>query len=815
MPLTNLLLQLTSFIGREQEMSDIKSLLKRSRLVTLTGMGGSGKTRLAVQTARALNESFAEGVWFVNLAPIHEPALLPQLVAAAFGLRPAADQPPLETLLGFVRSKNLLLILDNCEHLTEACRQLAYDFLSQAPDLRILATSREPLAAAGETIYPVSGLAWPSASRLQEDDPQKVLQYDAVQLFVERAREIAPIFAITPDNARPIVEICRRLDGLPLALELASSWVNILTVQEIAGRIHDRLALQISGQNRDLEPRHRTLRAAIDWSYTLLQADDQALLARLAIFQGGCTLEGIEAVCYCGEIAAAAVLERISSLVRKSLVVAETSGRTQARYRMLETIRAYALEKLEEAGEMSQLSDRHLDFYLLKAEEAAPKLNEAYQQLWLNVLEEEHENLRAALAWSLENGRIEQGLRIATALIRFWEIRGYVQEGLLWYERLLNQADETTSAVVHANALAYASFLAMFLNDAPASLAYGQKAVAVAEAAGDEGREVLAIALAGYASGARVSGDYQTAFRLEERIVALSRETPEQVFFLGMALLALGSVAIELDDFETARTSFDESLAIALEAGDSFRIAHALNALGDLARCEQRYEDAQTSYEKSTALLREIDARHDLASVLQNLGHTYLHLGAVDRGQAFFAESLALHQAQHNVPGIVECLIGYAAAALLRGETAAGARLLGAAAAIGGRRTAAASVWQGTRMEYDHYLNLARDNLSKSEFQFEQTAGRAMTLEQVLVYAQNLPPKTPISSNFKAKADGLTAREREIAALIGQGKTNGEIAGELVVSKRTIETHVSHILSKLELSSRGQIMRWAIDQGLA
>jgi len=254
---------------------------------------------------------------------------------------------------------------------------------------------------------------------------------------------------------------------------------------------------------------------------------------------------------------------------------------------------------------------------------------------------------------------------------------------------------------------------------------------------------------------------------------------------------------------------------MAREAGDSFRTAHALNGLGDLARCEQRYEDAQISYEKSSALLREIGAQHDLASVLHNLGHTCLHLGAVERGQALFVESLALQQEQQNVPGIVECLIGYAAVALLRGEVAAGARLLGAAESGGGTRTAAASVWHATRLEYDYYRDMARANLADDEFQSELAAGRAMTLDQAVAFAQNLPPIPQIPALSRPLADGLTVREREVAALIGQGKTNSEIAAEFVVSKRTIETHVSHILSKLGFSSRGQIMRWAIDQGLA
>ena len=821
---TNFPVQLTSFIGREREIADVKRLLFSSHLVTLTGAGGSGKTRLAIQIANTVSESFADGVWLVDLAPLHEPALVPQLVAQAVGLRPAADQPLLETLLSFVRSKQLLLILDNCEHLSEACARLAQGLLSQAPELRILATSRVALAIAGETIYLVSGLVWPvfdgeairdGQSRL---DLQELMGYDAVRLFVERARASSPNFSLTSENAWSTVEICRRLDGLPLALELASARVNVLTVEEITTRLNDRFTLLISAQRTGFEPRHHTLRAAIDWSYDLLTAEEQTLLSRLAVFEAGCTLDTVEAICTGEGLAAEHILDRISSLVSKSLVVADTIGRTQARYRLLETIREYAREKLDEAGEAARLRDCHLDLFLARAEEAAPKLNEAYQQLWLNWLEGEHDNLRAALAWALESGQVEAGLRITTSLVRFWEIRGFVQEGLAWFKRLLAQADERISLVVHAHALASASFLAMFLGDASTTMAYGREAVALAEAAGDEGSGVLIIALAGLASGARVVGDYHTAFSLEEQAIQLLRETPEQPFFLGMALLAHGGVAIELGAYNTARASLDESLVIAREAGDAFRIAHALNSIGDLARCEQKYEDAQTAYENSVALLREVGAQHDLASVLHNLGHTCLHLGDVERAHALFCESMAAHQALQNVPGMAECLIGFAAIALLRGLPAVGARLLGASATIGGQRTAAASVWQVTRMEYEQYLELARMRLTEAELQAEQATGRGMSLEQAVDYAKNLPLKPGIAlATARSRTetlDSLTGREREIATLIGQGMTNGEIATELVLSKRTVETHVSNILSKLALTGRGQIMRWAIEHGL-
>jgi non-specific serine/threonine protein kinase len=319
------------------------------------------------------------------------------------------------------------------------------------------------------------------------------------------------------------------------------------------------------------------------------------------VFIAGCSLDTAEAVCAGEGIEAGRILDLLSSLVDKSLVIAETTGRAQARYRLLETIREYALDKLDEAGEAARLRDRHLDLFLARAEEAAPKLNDAYQQLWLSWLDGEHDNIRAALAWALEAGRIEAGLRLANAIMGFWEIRGYVPEGLTWFERLFAQADEGISSSVRVNALAFAAFLASFLGHTSATLAYEREAMALAESAGEEGQPLLYFALSAMAAGADAIGDFQTTFALQERVIQLTRASSGDPIFLGMALLVQGGTAIELGDYETARALLGESLTLAREAGDAFRIAYALNWSGDLARCEQNYAEAQTHYEQSVA----------------------------------------------------------------------------------------------------------------------------------------------------------------------------------------------------------------------
>lgn len=587
--------------------------------------------------------------------------------------------------------------------------------------------------------------------------------------------------------------------------------MNVLTVQEIAAHLNDRFAFLTSGQRSGLEPRHHTLRAAIDWSYALLTAEEQTLFCRLAVFAAGFTLDTAEAVCAWEGIGAEHMLDVLSSLVHKSLVVAETTSRAQARYRLLETIRQYALEKLKASPDWTSVHDHYLACYVRLTEEIAPKLREQYQQLWFNWLETEHDNIRAALAWAVEHGRIEEGLRIGTALFAFWQMRAYAHEGSAWFERLLQQADESVTLAARVNALTWLSVLTAMAGDMQASTARGEEAMALCKAAGEENKHLLKVALIGAATAARSAGDYETTYALGRPIIELYRELGDTMSVRTGTLVA-GQMATALGKYDEAHALLDESLALARTATDTVLVGLALQSLGDLARCEGRFAQAGVYYEESMLRLREVGAAHEIAAAQHGLAHAVLHQGHVERALALFRESLAVMRMQEDREGVLKCLMGFAALAAATGLARDSARLYAAAMANEGGKSAAR--WPPDKIEYECYLGQVRATLSDAAFEVEQSAGRALSLEQAVAYAQNMPLISRATPAIREKTDNLTMREREVAVLIAQGKSNGEIAGELVLSKRTVEKHIANILSKLGFTSRAQIVRWAIEHGL-
>jgi predicted ATPase/DNA-binding NarL/FixJ family response regulator len=811
---TNLPVQLTSFIGREGELAEVGHLVSHSRLVTLTGAGGCGKTRLAIQVGSNMSGSFVDGVWLVDFVPLREPDLVPQHVAQTLGLRSSPNQPFNELLLNFARPKQMLLILDNCEHLIAAITQFVQELLTEATALHILATSRQPLAVSGEMIYQVQGLSLPSFDSATALDPENLKQYDAIRLFVERGRAISPHFSITPENASPIIEICRRLDGIPLALELASARLNILTPPQIAKRLDDRFGLLKTRPSAGTITHHQTLRAAIDWSHDLLNAEERTLLCRLAIFDAGFSLDATEGICTEDEITSDRTLDLVASLVDKSLVLAETTGHAEARYRLLETIHEYALEKLTEAGALGHLRDRHLDFFVARTEEIVYKLpSSAYQGLWLNWIDSELDNIRSAMDWALESGQIESGLRLAIALFGFWTSHGSMAEGRSWNERLLAQADEHVPILMRARAAFNAGMLAGFLGDMNAARVHVQTVVALYEATGEEGLQLLALAQGPIQVAAIVNRDFATAYAGAERTVQLLRKVPYDAE-LPMALATQAVAAIGLGKYQHARSLTEEALATAQILKDQeYPIAVITSFLGYLEHCEQNYERAQVLYEEALAALRELRATREEPRVLHSLAHTHLQQGDLEQAYALICESIALYRSQGDLKALGECLIGFGVLAAERGMQAEAVRLLTTGASQG--QSVYLSLLLAEGREYERYLGIARAQLTEREFERAQDEGRSQTLEETIEYALSLPlGSAGSSSNTKDKFGGLTEREREIVALIVQGKRNHEIAEQLVLSRRTVEKHVANILSKLELTSRAQIVRWGMEHHL-
>lgn len=795
---------LTSFVGRQRDLAELRRLVPSSRLVTLTGPAGCGKSRLALRLSSDVAGQYPDGVHWIHLARLSDSTLVLQTVARSLRVPEQPGRPMLATLLDALEHRHLLLVLDNCEHVLAVTSQLAATLLESTP-ISILATSREPLGVSGERRYPVPPMALPSTDL----SPRDMEQYDAIQLFLERARAVVPGFALTDENAPDVATICRRLDGMPLAIELASARVNVLSAWQISARLDDCFRLLTAAAHVTRSP-HPSLRAAIEWSYDLLPEPEQIVLRRFAIFTGGWTFSAAEAVCAGDGIEREQVLELLSALVDKSLVVADTLQLHEARYALLETIRQFAREKLVASADWPVTCDRLIRHILQAAEETEPKLSGPDQQIWLSWIEVEYPNIRAALTLAVERRQIEEGLRIVNALYLYWTIRDDVQEGLAWLDRLLEQADERVALLVRAKALAYAAFMAGFRDRISDQIGYGREAALLAEAAGDEGRTALAWALGALAHGARAAGDVETELDLSRRVIQLRRELGD-TYLLGLALSVYSPTATALGRYEEARAMLDEGLAHLRASGNPYRIAMALNYAGDLARCERKHARAQAAYEESVALLRDLDATRDLASVLHNLGHACLHRGDVGRAHSLFTESLAAQTSQRNTPGVAECLVGFAAIAAVCGLPAAGARLLAAAAAIGGQHIV--SAWPATRMEYEHYLAMVRAGLTEAEFQAQLARGRSLTLEQAVESARTLPLPT-VALRARKKPDDLTARERVVAALIAEGRSNAEIADELFVSKRTVEKHISNILSKLGYSNRAQIVRWALEAGL-
>jgi predicted ATPase/DNA-binding winged helix-turn-helix (wHTH) protein len=686
----NLPAQLNSFVGREREISELKELLGTTRLVTLTSMGGTGKTRLSLQVAADVMDDYPDGVWFVELAPLADELLVPQAVASVLGVKEEAGRPVLEALEKYVKDRQLLLILDNCEHLVRACAELAKKLLQSGRGLQILASSREHLHVAGETNYAVPSLAVPDPLNAASDatceaiNLEALMQYEAVRLFIDRAAAAQPAFQVTRQNATAMADICRRLDGIPLAIELAAARVGALSVENIAVRLSDRFSL-LTGGDKTAMPRQQTLRASIDWSYDLLAERECVLLQRLAVFAGGWTLEAAEAVGAGGGIDESAVLDLLIHLVEKSLVTLEAGGE---RYRLLDTVRQYAQERLNESGEENDARTRYLGFYLALAEKARPELDGPEQGAWLARLDLERENLLSAHAWAgRAEGGATLGLRLVWALKPYWINRGFLGLGQRMTVEALACAGADERSLARCRGLFEAGQIGVFMGRYAEAQGYLEESLAIAREIGDKRRVAVAL-------------------------------QP-----LGMACLGQGDMA-------AARAHLQEALAMARELGNKREILAALYVLAQLLRVEGELNTAEPLYGQGLALARELQDRESIAIGLLNLAMVSIGRGSGDRAWPMLLEALAIAAeigSKRMGQSVLEVSAGLAA---LREEWEYAARFYGAAEAQAGQtglhRDPADEAFLAPRIAQ------AREALAAAAFATAEGAGRALVYEEAM-----------------------------------------------------------------------------------
>ena len=715
----NLPVQPTPLLDRTEPLAAITAWLSRdARVVTLTGPGGTGKTRLAIQVAAELVDAFADGVWFVRLSRLTDPALVIPTIAQTLGLKETSSQSLAELLRAYVADKQLLLVLDNFEQVVEAANGIA-DLLEASQGLRALVTSRTPLRLRGEREYPLVPLALPD--RRQPLSPDRLSQYAALALFIERASAVRPDFTVTATNAPAITEICARLDGLPLAIELAAARVKLLPPEALLARLSSRLGL-LTGGARDLEPRQQTMRAAIAWSEQLLTPVEQTLFQRLAVFVDGCALEAAEAVCAAPEGATTLeldLLDGLSMLVEHSLVRQREEG-GEPRFDMLHVIREYALERLEtrDGGrEAEALRRAHAEYYLALVEQAEPELAGPDAAVWLDRLEREHDNLRAALNWARERGEVETGLRLVSAAGRFWATRGYLGEGRAWVESMLT--------------------LERAASDEQREQDAGKARGADSKNSGSAGAAqavVLARARAFRTGGALAlwQGDYAVAARWLEQAVSHARIAGDQRT-AAAALRNLGSIAEEQGDLERASKLEEESLALAREIGDQTGVASALNNLGIIAWRQGELERAGDRFTEALTLARTMGDWQDIGTYLGNVGVIMRQRGELAQAEALLREALALYRELGDPLGCAQGLENLAATAAVAGQPGRAARLAGAAMTI--RETISVPLSPANREDLEPELAAAQAALGEAAWEDAYAAGQALTMEQAIAEA--------------------------------------------------------------------------------
>jgi non-specific serine/threonine protein kinase len=795
----NLPAEVSSFIGRERELGEIARLLRAHRLVTLTGAGGTGKTRLALRAATAAVEEFADGVCLVELAAVTTPELVIDTLLTAVGAPAAVSTAPLDALAAFLGQKHLLLLLDNCEHLLDACARLVAGLLARCPALTVLATSREPLAIAGEWVLRVPPLTLPDVA--QPLDLERLLTYDAICLFVERTQAAEPSFHFSAVSATPVVDICRRLDGIPLALELAAGRVRGMGVAYLGARLDERFRL-LTSSDRTAAPRQQTLQAMIDWSYDLLPEVERVVLRRLGVFVGSFSLEAAEIVCageYVGQggpatLAADAVLNHLAQLVNKSLVQLDHDT---TRYRLLESIRLYASQRLAEAGETQHSSRQHLAWYLEMCEQGAALIGGPSQHEWFTRLEQEHDNLRAALAWAVEEKRPDEAARLGLAIWRFWHTRIYQREGLRWLEQIL--------ALAATNPL-------------PGDL-----------------RPRLFNALGVLAHSLR-EFDHATTYHGEA--LRLWRTTGDQAG-MAQALIDMGWQAFDEVKVAEAKRCVVESLSLAERTSDKRLIASALYlstllelhvvdsplfSFGTRPETDRSPPPAIiTTIERCLSLWHELGDTSAEMSTRVLLGIAYQGAGDYERAKPLLAESARLYirlGAYGSITGALVALMILAANTAERPEMARdAARMFGFLSGLAQRLAAGPSPWDSAEPSQRMIKKLV-GVLGHDDFDQAFIKGKGLTTAELLALVDRIaePALHSAASQVPAPAGiphgDLTPREREVLRLVATGLTNSQIAERLTVTPRTVNAHLTAIYSKIGVLSRASAIRYALEHQL-
>ena len=815
-----------TFIGRERELVELRQLLHRTRALTLSGPGGIGKTRLALRLLASAAAEFPDGVWFVELADLRQPDLVVSRIAAVIGITEEAGRPLLETLGDALRPRRMLLALDNCEHLLDACAQVCRHVLASAPGLRLLNTSREPLSVAAETIWRVPPLSVAPAGADPAAAAPGAERYEAVRLFADRAGASKPGFTVGPDNVAAITAICRALDGMPLAIELAAARVRALSVEQIVARLDDRFGLLTAG-DRSAAPRQRTLRAAIEWSYELLTDPERALFRRLSIFSGW-SQEMAEQVCADEEIPAAEVLGLTAALVDKSLVVLDPELLGQARYRMLDTIREYAALRLAQADEAAtfrsgfrdyaiRTSEHNLALGMARIEASWPDRVDVFRRYDVDA-----GNVIQILNWCLEQGDAEAGMRICAAVSPCWIVWGTFGEGGEWLRSFLALDMTGVPARVQGAATVVRGQLTLS-SDPAAAWALGTEGLKLCREADD--RYWVAVGLNLLAEIALHTGRIDEAAVSADEALAIAQAAGDG-WNEGYALGTRAAIAARRGMLREAEQQATASVAVMRRIDQQWGAARALLGLGDLARFRNHPGEAHGWYVEALAILREIGARPEIARCLAGLGRVAMDLGAIEQARRHLTRSLRLSHATGSRIGVARGLEAFAALTGHEGRSELAVQLAAAAAAL--REAAGLPPLSGARVEA--YLAQAR-RLGDATVARLWASGQALTSEAAVALALDAPapsaampsgkgpagenPALTVVGRYRVAAappSSLTQREYEIAELVAGGLSNKAIAAELSISHTTAARHVANIMHKLGFNSRSQIAAWVADR---